>query len=73
MTAFGRPAPSVVVPLGSKSDLDHRDAIAWTLKKFGLSYESRFASLHRVTTYLLEMLRANENDGQPYVYIAVAE
>ena len=39
MTPFSGPAPSVVVPLGSKSDLDHRDAIAWTLKKFGLSFE----------------------------------
>lgn len=72
MTAFSGPAPSVVVPLGSKSDLDHRDAIACDLEKFGLSYESRFASAPRVTTYLLEMLRAYQNDGQPRVYITVA-
>ena len=72
MTAFSGPAPSVVILLGSKSDLEHRDAIARGLEKFGLSYETRIASAHKVTSYLLEMLRAYENDGQPRVYITVA-
>jgi 5-(carboxyamino)imidazole ribonucleotide mutase len=72
MTAFSGPAPSVVILLGSKSDMEHRDAIARGLEKFGLSYETRIASAHKVTSYLLEMLRAYDRDGQPRVYITVA-
>lgn len=72
MTAFSGPGPRVVILLGSKSDLEHRDAIARGLDRFDLSYETRIASAHRVTGYLLEMLGAYEADGQPHVYITVA-
>lgn len=72
MTAFSGPGPRVVILLGSKSDLEHRDAIARGLDRFDLTYETRIASAHRVTGYLLEMLGAYEADGQPRVYITVA-
>ena len=72
MTAFSGPGPRVVILLGSKSDLEHRDAIARGLDRFDLTYETRIASAHRVTGYLLEMLHAYESDGQPRVYITVA-
>jgi 5-(carboxyamino)imidazole ribonucleotide mutase len=62
----------VVILLGSKSDTDHRAAIARGLDRYGVSHETRIASAHRVTRYLLEMLEAYESDGQPRVYITVA-
>jgi phosphoribosylaminoimidazole carboxylase PurE protein len=65
-------APQVVILLGSKSDLEHRAAIARGLDRFGLRHETRIASAHKVTRYLLDVLERYEGDGQPRVYITVA-
>ena len=62
----------VVILLGSKSDQEHRDAIARGLDRFGVSHDTRIASAHRVTRYLLDMLDEYERAGQPLVYITVA-
>ncbi len=64
--------PQVVILLGSKSDLEHRASIARGLDRFGVSHETRIASAHKVTRYLLDLLDGYERDGQPHVYITVA-
>ena len=70
--AFSGPGPRVVILLGSKSDMEHRNAIARGLDQFGLTHETRIASAHKVTRYLLDLLDGYERDGQPRVYITVA-
>lgn len=62
----------VVILLGSKSDMEHRAAIARGLDRFGITHETRIASAHKVTRYLLDLLDDYERDGQPRVYITVA-
>jgi 5-(carboxyamino)imidazole ribonucleotide mutase len=63
---------SVVIVLGSKSDSEHGKAIARGLERFGISHETRVASAHKVTRYLLDVLDGYERDGAPRVYITVA-
>jgi 5-(carboxyamino)imidazole ribonucleotide mutase len=62
----------VVILLGSKSDMEHRAAIARGLDRFGITHETRIASAHRVTRYLLDLLDSYERDERPRVYITVA-
>jgi phosphoribosylaminoimidazole carboxylase PurE protein len=62
----------VVILLGSKSDMEHRAAIVRGLDRFEISHETRIASAHRVTRYLLDLLDSYERDGRPRVYITVA-
>lgn len=64
--------PQVIVLLGSKSDAEHRNAIAQALDKLGISHVTRIASAHKVTVYLLDLLQSYEQDGLPHVYITVA-
>ena len=64
--------PDVVILLGSKSDVEHRAAIARGLDRFGVTHETRIASAHRVTRYLLDLVDSYERDGRPQVYITVA-
>jgi len=64
--------PQVVILLGSKSDVDFGKTIARGLDRFGVSHETRIASAHRVTRYLLDLLEQYEQDGQSRVYITVA-
>lgn len=62
----------VVILLGSKSDLEHRAAIARALDRFGIAHETRIASAHRVTAYLLDLLAEYEAVAHPLVYVTVA-
>ena len=64
--------PHVVILLGSRSDMEHRAAIARGLDRFAVSHETRIASAHRVTRYLLDLLDRYERDDRPRVYITVA-
>ncbi len=64
--------PQVIILLGSKSYMEHRAAIARGLDRFGVTHETRIASAHRVTRYLLDLLDSYERDGRPRVYITVA-
>ncbi len=64
--------PQVIILLGSKSDIEHRAAIARGLDRFDICHETRIASAHRVTRYLLDLLDGYEQDGRPHVYITVA-
>jgi 5-(carboxyamino)imidazole ribonucleotide mutase len=71
-TSPAKQGPQVVILLGSKSDMEHRAAIARGLDRFDISHETRIASAHRVTRYLLDLLDGYERDGRPRVYITVA-
>jgi 5-(carboxyamino)imidazole ribonucleotide mutase len=64
--------PQVIILLGSKSDMEHRAAIARGLDRFGVTHETRIASAHRVTRYLLDLIDSYERDSQPHVYVTVA-
>ncbi len=64
--------PLVVILMGSRSDLEHGQAVARALEAFGLEWEMRIASAHKVPTYLLDLLRAYEADPRPKVYITIA-
>ena len=64
--------PQVIILLGSKTDMEHRAAIARGLDRFGVTHETRIASAHRVTRYLLDLVDSYERDGQPHVYVTVA-
>ena len=64
--------PQVIILLGSKSDMEHRAAIARGLDRFGVTHQTRIASAHRVTRYLLDLVDSYERDGQPHVYVTVA-
>lgn len=64
--------PQVIILLGSKSDAEHRNAIAQALDKLEISHVTRIASAHKVTSYLLDVLQSYEQDGLPHVYITVA-
>ena len=68
----GAPGAQVIILLGSKSDREHQMAIARGLDRFGVTHETRIASAHRVTRYLLDMLEGYERERQPRVYITVA-
>ncbi|MDQ3227099.1 MAG: AIR carboxylase family protein [Chloroflexota bacterium] len=62
----------VIILMGSKSDLEFRAVIARGLDRYGVTHETRIASAHRVTRYLLDMLDGYERDQRPRVYITVA-
>ena len=64
--------PQVIVLLGSTSAAEHRNAIAQSLDRFGITHVTRIASAHKVTSYLLDLLQSYEQDGLPHVYITVA-
>ena len=58
--------------MGSKKDMDHGEAIAAELKKFGISSEIRVASAHKAVLYLLDILQTYEADPRPKVYVTIA-
>jgi 5-(carboxyamino)imidazole ribonucleotide mutase len=71
-TATPGSGSKVVILLGSKSDIEFGRTIARALDGFGVKHETRIASAHRVTRFLLNLLDEYERDGQPRVYITVA-
>lgn len=64
--------PLAVILMGSASDMDHAEQIAAGLKDFGIAYELRVASAHKVPALALEILAAYEADPRPKVYITIA-
>jgi 5-(carboxyamino)imidazole ribonucleotide mutase len=62
----------VVVIMGSPSDAEFSAKITQALDGFGIPWETRVASAHKVPRYVLEILEAYEADPQPKVYITVA-
>jgi 5-(carboxyamino)imidazole ribonucleotide mutase len=66
------PEPLVPIILGSKADLDHARAITSVLDSFGIEHQTRIASAHKATRYLLDLLGEYEKSGRALVYITVA-
>jgi 5-(carboxyamino)imidazole ribonucleotide mutase/phosphoribosylaminoimidazole-succinocarboxamide synthase len=64
--------PIVPIIMGSKSDLDHGNAVATALSGYGIDSEIRVASAHKAATYLLELLADYESDPRPKVYVTIA-
>lgn len=62
----------VVIILGSPGDQPLGQKITEALDSFGIPWEMRVASAHKVPRYVLEMLTAYEADPRPKVYITVA-
>jgi 5-(carboxyamino)imidazole ribonucleotide mutase len=62
----------VVIIMGSPSDAEFSQKITQALDDFGIPWETRIASAHKVPRYVLEMLAAYEADPRPKVYITVA-
>lgn len=62
----------VVVIMGSPSDADFCDRITDALDDFGIPWETRVASAHKVPRELLDLLEAYEADASPKVYVTVA-
>ena len=64
--------PSVVILMGSKSDLPFVGKITGALDAFGIGYARRVASAHKSARYLLDLLAQYEASGEVGVYITVA-
>jgi 5-(carboxyamino)imidazole ribonucleotide mutase len=63
---------SVVIMMGSKSDLPHAQSIVDVLDAFGISSEVRVASAHKSARHVLGMLAAYEEEPGPRVIITIA-
>lgn len=64
--------PSVVILMGSQSDLPFVGAITAALKGLRIGYEVRAASAHKSARYLLDLLAEYEASGEVGAYITVA-
>ena len=62
----------VVTIMGSPSDKPFVEKITRALDEFGIAWEARVASAHKVPGYLLDILATYEADPQPKVYVTVA-
>lgn len=63
---------SVVILMGSKSDLPFVEQITSALNALGIQYERRVASAHKSARYLLDLLAEYEASGEVSAYITVA-
>ena len=63
---------SVVVLMGSKSDLPVVQGITAALEGLDIVYEVRVASAHKSARYLLDLLAEYETSGEVGAYITVA-
>lgn len=62
----------VVILMGSKSDLNHAQAIGEVLASLEVPYEMRIGSAHKTPQHVLELLEQYEADARPKVYITIA-
>lgn len=63
---------SIVILMGSKSDLPFVVKITAVLDEMGIVYEQRVASAHKSARYLLDLLAEYEAGGQVGAYVTVA-
>jgi 5-(carboxyamino)imidazole ribonucleotide mutase len=63
---------SVVILMGSQSDLSFVAHITAALDELGIAHQERVASAHKSARYLLDMLAKYEAGGDVGVYITVA-
>ena len=64
--------PVVVILMGSRSDMDHAEAIAKALVEFGVDAELRIGSAHKAPSHVLKIVEQYEADPRPKVYITIA-
>lgn len=64
--------PVVVILMGSRSDMDHAEAIARGLTEFGIDSELRVGSAHKAPAHVLKIVEQYEADPRPKVYITIA-
>jgi len=64
----------MIVPIimGSKEDMEFSKKIGEELDKLGIKYEYRIASAHKVTGFVLEMVKEYDSKNDKIVYITVA-
>lgn len=62
----------VIIIMGSPSDEPFARKISAALDGFGISWEMRVASAHKLPHTLLELLAAYEAEPDPKVYITIA-
>ncbi|MBN1814335.1 MAG: AIR carboxylase family protein [Anaerolineae bacterium] len=62
----------VIIIMGSPNDAEFSQKITQALDDFGIPWEARVASAHKVPHHVLEMLEAYEANPEPKVYITVA-
>lgn len=60
----------VIIIMGSKGDLEHSKKIAGVLEKFGVDYQLRIASAHKVPLKALDILREYEKDDVVFITVA---
>lgn len=65
-------APFVPIIMGSKSDLEHGQAIAAALAEYGIESQIRVASAHKAPRYLMALLAEYEADPRPKAYVTIA-
>jgi 5-(carboxyamino)imidazole ribonucleotide mutase/phosphoribosylaminoimidazole-succinocarboxamide synthase len=63
---------TVVILMGSKSDLPFVGKITAALDAFGIAHQERVASAHKSARYLLDVLAEYEASGEVGAYITVA-
>jgi phosphoribosylaminoimidazole carboxylase PurE protein len=63
---------SIVILMGSKSDLPFVGKITAALDGLGIAHQERVASAHKSARYLLDLLATYEASGQVGAYITVA-
>lgn len=63
---------SVVILMGSESDLPFVSGITAALEGLGIPYQVRVASAHKSARYLLDLLAAYEASGEVGAYVTVA-
>lgn len=62
----------VVILMGSRSDMDHAEAIVEGLKGFGIPAEVRIGSAHKTPAHALKIIEQYEAEARPKVYITIA-
>jgi 5-(carboxyamino)imidazole ribonucleotide mutase len=64
--------PIVPILMGSRSDLEHAQAIAAALADLGIQSELHIGSAHKTPAHVLEIVRGYEADLRPKVYVTIA-
>ncbi len=62
----------VPIIMGSRSDLEHAQAIARALAELDIESELRVASAHKTPGHVLDLLREYEADPRLKVYVTIA-
>ena len=62
----------VPILMGSRSDLEHAQAIAKALDELGIASALHIGSAHKTPAHVLDILQRYEADPRPKVYITIA-